>query len=238
MNGSLVESMQIIKSLRMSILRNPVNCEVVICPPFTLLRDMAEKIPGTGIKIGGQNCHHENEGAFTGEISAKMLRDMTCEYVILGHCERRMHNNEGSEIIRKKAKTAIDAKLTAVICIGETMYERDNELTKIVIREQLINSIPENANNKNVIVAYEPVWAIGSGQTPTSENINEIHEYIKNVIKDELKQFETGIKLLYGGSTSSENAKTLFSIKAVDGLLVGKASLDIKQFWKMIESAN
>jgi len=230
--------MQLIKQLRMDVLRYPIACEVVICPPFTLLRDMAEKIPGTGIKMGAQNCHYESDGAFAGEISAKMLRDMTCEYVILGHSERRLHNNEGSEIVRKKAKTAIDTKLKAVICVGETMYERDNDLTKVVIREQLIHSIPENANDTNVIVAYEPVWAIGSGKTPTQEQIEQIHGYIRTVIKDELKQFENVVQVIYGGSTSSENSKTLLSIKGVDGLLVGKASLDVKQFWKMIESAN
>lgn len=238
MNGPLVESMQLIKQLRVDILKKLIACEIVICPPFTLLRDMAEKIPGTGIKLGSQNCHYEKNGAFTGEISAGMLRDMTCSYVILGHSERRLHNNEGSELVKKKARSAIEAKLTTIICVGETMYERDNDLTRIVIREQLLHSIPENANETNIIIAYEPVWAIGSGQTPTSEQIELTHYYIREIIKNELAQFENDIKIVYGGSTSSDNAKSLLSIKGVDGLLVGKASLDLKQFWKMIESAN
>ncbi len=238
MNGLLVESMQTIKQIRSSILANPVSCDVVICPPFTLLRDMAEKVPGTGIKLGGQNCHHELDGAYTGEISAKMLRDMTCDYVILGHSERRMHSNEGSEMVKKKAKHAINSQLKAIICIGETMYERDNDLARIVIREQILHSIPENANDSNIILAYEPVWAIGSGQTPTDEQIEQMHAYIRQVIKDELKQFEKGVRIVYGGSTTPNNSQSLLLINGVDGLLVGKASLDAKQFWKMIESAN
>lgn len=238
MNGLLAESMRNIKQLRMDILKTPVSCDVVICPPFTILRDMAEKLPGAGMKLGAQNCHFEKEGAFTGEISAAMLKDMTCSYVILGHSERRQHCNEGSEIVRKKAHSAIEARLIVIICIGETMYERDNDLTKIVIREQILNSIPENAKDNNVVIAYEPVWAIGSGQTPTTEQIEQTHLYIRSVIKDELKQFENGVRIVYGGSTSADNAKSLLSISGVDGLLVGKASLDPKQFWKMIESAN
>lgn len=237
MNGSLTESMQRAKQFRMNVLRQPVSCEIVVCPPYTILRDMAEKIPGTEVKLGGQNCHHEKDGAYTGEISAKMLRDMTCEYVILGHSERRLHSNEGSELVQKKAKAALDEKLTTVICVGETAYERDNDLAKIVIREQLMHSIPANANSNNIIIAYEPVWAIGTGQTPSIEQIEETHGYIRQVIQDELKQFRDGVRVVYGGSTGPENARALLSAKGVDGLLVGKASLDIDQFWKMIESA-
>lgn len=237
MNGGLVESMQAIKQLRMNFLQQPVSCNVVVCPPFTLLRDMAEKIPGTSIKLGGQNCHHEESGAYTGEVSPKMLRDMTCEYVILGHSERRLHNNEGSEIVRKKAKAALANKLIAIICIGETMYESDNDLTKIVLREQLLHSIPENANDGNIIIAYEPVWAIGSGKTPTGEQIEETHKYIRQIINESIPQLGNGLRVIYGGSTSADNSKSLLSINGVDGLLVGKASLEPKQFWKMIESA-
>lgn len=237
MNSTLVEAMQAIKQLRINFLRQPVACEVVVCPPFTLLRDMAEKIPGTSIKLGGQNCHHEVNGAFTGEISAQMLRDMTCEYVILGHSERRTYLNESNELISKKAKAAIENKLTAIICVGETMYERDNDLTNIVIREQLLHSIPENASENNIIIAYEPVWAIGSGKIPTAQQIEQTHQYIRQVVKEALPQFKNVPKVVYGGSTSPDNAKSLLGINGVDGLLVGKASLDPKQFWKMIESA-
>ncbi len=199
---------------------------------------MAEKIPGTIIKLGGQNCSHEKEGAFTGEISALMLRNMKCSYVILGHSERRIHHNEGSELIRKKASTAIASQLIPIICIGETMYESDNDLTKIIIREQLLHSIPQNANETNIIIAYEPVWAIGSGQTPSAEQILQTHAYIIEIIKAEFKHFTTTPKIIYGGSTNSDNAKSFMAIPGVDGLLVGKASLNVTQFWKMIESAN
>lgn len=238
MNGLLAESMQNIKHLRMNFLTNPSSCDVVVCPPFTLLRDMAEKLPSAGMKLGAQDCHYEKEGAYTGEVSARMLKDMTCSYVILGHSERRQHFSETSEIVKKKALTAIDAKLVAIICVGETLYERDNNLTDIVLREQVIHSIPENANDSNVIIAYEPVWAIGSGQIPANEQIEKTHSYVRKVIKEELLQFKNVPRVIYGGSTSPDNAKSLLSIGGVDGLLVGKASLDPKQFWKMIESAN
>ena len=238
MNGLLAERMMAVKTLRSSIYESLISCEVVICPPFTLLRDMAEKLPGSGIKLGGQNCHHEGNGAFTGEISAKMLKDMTCDYVILGHSERRQNNGESSEIIKKKAKAAIDANLKVILCVGETEYERNNDLTKIVIREQIMHSVPDNANDNNIIIAYEPVWAIGSGKIPSSEQIEDTHSYITKIIKEDLGQFENEVRVIYGGSTNSNNSKNLLSINGVDGLLVGKSSLDAKEFWKMIESVN
>ena len=202
MNGLLVESMQLIKELRQNLTTKLVGCEIVICPPFTLLRDMAEKIPGTGIKMGGQNCSHEQSGAYTGEISAKMLRDMTCDYVILGHSERRQHNNEGSELVKKKAASAIEARLKAVICVGETLYERDNDLTKIVIREQLLHSIPQNANDNNIIIAYEPVWAIGTGKVASAQIAQDMHRHIRLQLAEFDEDVASHVGILYGGSVN------------------------------------
>ncbi|MCE3232615.1 MAG: triose-phosphate isomerase [Rickettsiaceae bacterium] len=238
MNGLLLQGMQMFKQLRSNILGSMVGCEIVICPPFTLLRDFAEKIPGTGVKLGGQNCHYEPEGAHTGEISAGMLRDMTCEYVILGHSERRTTLNEGSEAVRKKAKISHQNKLSTIICVGETRYERDNNLAKVVIREQVLHSIPDTALASNTVIAYEPVWAIGTGTTPTLDEIEEMHEYIASVVKDELKQFENPPRIVYGGSINAENAKFILSVPNVNGLLVGKASLDVNEFWKIIEATS
>jgi triosephosphate isomerase len=238
MNGLLLESMQMFKILRSKINASLIGCEIVICPPYTLLRDFAEKIPGTGIKIGAQNCHDELEGAYTGSISTKMLRDMNCSYVIVGHSERRTTRNEGSELVNKKAKACHSQGLKSIICVGETIYEKDNDLAKIVIREQVLHSIPKTANAENTIIAYEPIWAIGTGKTPTLEEIDKMHGYINEVIKSEMKQFDNNEpRVVYGGSISSSNSKSILSCEHVDGLLVGKASLDINEFWKIIESA-
>lgn len=238
MNGTLLESMQFFKELRFRIQRSLVGCEIVICPPFTLLRDFAEKVPGTGVHLGGQNCHHETDGAYTGEISARQLKDMTCDYVILGHSERRLSGMEGSELVQKKAKTAHAAKLSTIICIGETQYERDNGLTNIVLREQLLHSLPATATDANTIIAYEPVWAIGSGLTPSSEDIQATHAYILEILQSEFPALRDGTRIIYGGSVSSHNTKALLGISNVSGLLVGKASLDADHFWNIISTTS
>lgn len=238
MNGLLLDSMQNFKTLRQLINNSLVGCEIILCPPFTLLRDFAEKIPGSGVKLGGQNCHHGENGAYTGEISAKMLVDMTCDYVILGHSERRMWNNEGSEATNKKAVSAHAAKLKTIICVGETQYERDNNLEEVVIREQVINSIPKCSNENNTIIAYEPVWAIGTGKIPSMEEIKRIHTYIIDIVKKELPQFKETPRVVYGGSITSDNASTIMRTEGVDGLLVGKASLDPAEFFKIIQASS
>jgi triosephosphate isomerase len=238
MNGLLLESMQMFKQIRSNIHGSLVGCEIVMCPPYTLLRDFAEKTPGTGVKLGGQNCHFELEGAFTGEISAKMLSNMKCEYVILGHSERRTTLNEGSEMVRKKVEAAHANSLNSIICVGETIYERNNDLAKVVIREQVLHSIAKTCTDKNTVIAYEPVWAIGTGTTPTLGQIEEMHGFIASVIQEELKQFENAPRIVYGGSINSENAKHILSVNNVDGLLVGKASLDADEFWKIIEATS
>ena len=238
MNGLLRESMQNFKQLRAKLNDSLIGCEVVICPPYTLLRDFAEKVPGSGIKLGAQNCHDKLEGAYTGSVSAKMIKDMTCEYVIVGHSERRTTRNEGSELVRNKAEVAHSQKLNTIICVGETLYERENDLAKIVVREQVLHSIPKSSTAENTIIAYEPVWAIGTGKTPTVEQIEEMHDYISNVIKEELVQFANEPRIVYGGSTNAKNASSILSVSSVDGLLVGKASLDPEEFWKIIEAAS
>lgn len=238
MNGLLRESMQNFKQLRAKLNDSLIGCEIVICPPYTLLRDFAEKVPGTGIKLGAQNCHDKLEGAYTGSVSAKMIRDMTCEYVIVGHSERRTTRNEGSELVRNKADVAHSQKLNTIICVGETLYERENDLAKIVVREQVLHSIPKSSTAENTIIAYEPVWAIGTGKTPTVEQIEEMHNYILHIINEELVQFENEPRIVYGGSTNSNNAKSILAAASVDGLLVGKSSLDPEEFWKIIEAAS
>lgn len=238
MNGLLLQSMQFIKELRQKIIDDLIGCQIVICPPFTLLRDMVEKIPGTGIMLGGQDCHHKADGAFTGEVSAAMLSDMKCDYVILGHSERRQHHNEGSELVQKKAASAISNGLKTVICVGETEFERDNGIAEEVIKQQLTHSIPETATPENVVIAYEPVWAIGTNRIPTTEQIQEMHHYINRTVSARISSFAEGIRVIYGGSVSAENAPDILSVDHVDGLLVGRASLEIDSFWKIITAAS
>jgi len=236
MNGLLLESMQFFKKLRYNINESLIGCEVVLCPPFTLLRDFAEKIPNTGIKLGGQNCHHSINGPYTGDISPAMLQDMACDYVIVGHSERRLGHNESSELVQQKAQGAHEAKLTVVICVGETTYEHEKGLTEDIIRQQLEHSIPETANEKNTIIAYEPVWAIGTDKTPTAKEIEEAHKFIASVLK-EMKQFSNAPRIIYGGSVSNDNAKEILDTQGVSGLLVGRSSLEFDDFWNIIQNA-
>lgn len=238
MNGLLVESMQTMKKLRSLILRKPLKkSKVALCPPATLLRDMAEKIPGTGLKLGGQDCHTDKSGAFTGDISAEMLRDMVCDYVILGHSERRQHHKESSGLVAQKATTAHKEKLITIICIGETNDEREAGKAIDIVTEQLLASVPKSANNRNTVIAYEPVWAIGTNKVPTDKEISEMHESIVKTAKKSLKQFEKDVAVLYGGSANEKNAARILSLPGVGGLLVGRASLNAESFWNIIQAA-
>lgn len=238
MNGLLAPSMREFKKIRDFFLQDLISCDVVICPPFTLLRDMAEKLPNTGIKIGGQNASYAEHGAFTGEISAFMLADLMCEYVILGHSERRALFHETSEVVNKKATTAHKAKLKSIICVGETMEERDGGIANEVIETQLLESIPDSANDSNTIIAYEPIWAIGSNVTPSLDEINEMHTYIKSFVDKRIKSFGNPPRIVYGGSVGANNAKEIVNLHNVNGLLVGRASLDADSFCNIVQSAS
>jgi triosephosphate isomerase len=209
--------------------------DIVICPPFTLLRDMAEKVPGTGIKIGGQDCSPKTSGSYTGDVSAAMLKDMTCDYVIVGHSERRQIHGEASELIRQKAESAHNEDLIPIICVGETLSERENGSYKSVIERQVLTSTPSSANTKPIVLAYEPVWAIGTDRIPSVEEVHEIHDFILKVIT---KKFPSqSPKIIYGGSVNSTNSKAFLETPTVDGLLIGRASLDADEFVNIIKSA-
>lgn len=238
MNGLLVESIQVMKSLRSHILRKPLrNSRLVLCPPATLLRDLAEKIPGTGIRLGGQDCHQAKSGAHTGDISAAMLRDMICDYVILGHSERRANHGETSQLVAEKAASAHKEKLTTIICIGETGAEREQGKAKDVVKDQLLATIPKSSNHKNTVIAYEPVWAIGTNKVPSEAEIKEMHQFIVQTMQKELKQFEKDVAVLYGGSANEKNANKILSLDAVGGLLIGRASLEAESLWEILQIA-
>lgn len=197
---------------------------IVICPPATILGAMAASLAGSAVRVGGQDCHPKASGAHTGDISAQMLADVGASYVIVGHSERRADHAESSADVAAKAQAAHGAGLTAIICLGESEAQRDAGETLGVVLEQLRASLPATASLTNTIVAYEPIWAIGTGRTPTLDQIAEVHDALRTALPD------AGIPLLYGGSVKPDNAAAIFALANVDGALVGGASLKATDF--------
>ncbi len=206
------------------------DAELVICPPATLLMAAAAICEGAPVGLGGQHCHSEPSGPFTGDISAQMLKDAGASYVILGHSERRSGHHEGNESVREKAAAAFKAGLTAIVCVGELKAERDAGEALPVVGAQLAGSLPPHAAPANLVVAYEPVWAIGTGLTPTPHDIAEMHRFIRARLHEHLPGRGDGVRILYGGSVKPANAAELMRVENVDGSLVGGASLTAKDF--------
>lgn len=204
------------------------KCGILLCPPATLVTAMADALTGSAVMVGGQDCHAQTTGAHTGDISAQMLADAGARQVILGHSERRADHAETSAQVAAKAKAAHAAGLVAIICVGETEAQRDAGQTLDVVLTQLAQSLPERASSANTVIAYEPVWAIGTGRTPTLEQITEVHEALRANLPDQ------AISLLYGGSVKPGNAAEIFAIANVDGALVGGASLKAVDFGAII----
>ncbi len=209
-------------------------CEVLLCPPATLVGQMAAMAAGTALRVGGQDCHAKAAGAHTGDISAQMLRDAGATYVIVGHSERRTDHGETDALVQAKAVVAQGAGLVPVVCIGETEAERDTGATLDVIGTQLHGSVPDGSTAATLVVAYEPVWAIGTGRTPTLEQIAEVHGFLRARLTARLGAEAAGVRLLYGGSVKPSNATEIFAIPHVDGALVGGASLKAADFGAII----
>lgn len=216
---------------------DPTHFDMLICPPATLLHPIKILVGKSGLLLGGQDCHMAKSGAHTGDISAEMLKDLGSSHVIVGHSERRVDYNETNEIVKSKAEAALGVNLTAIICVGETEAERNQGITVDVVKSQILGSIPERATAENIIIAYEPVWAIGTGQTPTKSQVQEVHVLIRKTLGDKigLKEAEQ-TRLLYGGSVKPSNAIELMDLNDVDGALVGGASLSPIDFWVIAES--
>jgi triosephosphate isomerase len=230
MNG-LRESLGEVASICAAVAEGGAGeAEVVICPPATLLMAAALICEGSPVALGGQHCHNEPSGPYTGDISAGMLRDAGAAYVILGHSERRAGYNEGNASVREKAAAAFRAGLTAIVCVGETRAEREAGDALAVAGSQLAGSIPENSPPGRIVVAYEPVWAIGSGLTPTPHDIAEMHGFIRGQVEQHLPGQSAKFRILYGGSVKAANAARLLAIKDVDGALIGGASLSCAEF--------
>ncbi|NHQ74792.1 triose-phosphate isomerase [Roseovarius gahaiensis] len=213
------------------------SVDILICPPAPLLFSAAEMVKGQAIDIGAQDCHPAASGAHTGDIAAPMIADCGATAVILGHSERREDHNETDDLVRAKATAAHAAGLTAIICIGETLAQRDAGQTLGVIAAQLEGSTPDSAKADNTVIAYEPVWAIGTGKVPSLEQIGEVHDFMRQSLS---KRFGTdtakGVRLLYGGSVKPANAAQIFAVDNVDGALVGGASLSEGDFTPIIKA--
>ncbi len=205
-----------------------LDCGVLLCPPATLISAMAEALEGSAIMVGAQDCHPGEKGAHTGDVSAQMLADAGARQVILGHSERRGDHGESSALVAEKARAAHVAGLVTIICIGETEAERDAGHTLDVVLAQLAGSLAEGATSANTVVAYEPIWAIGTGRTPSLEEIAQVHDALRASLPD------PAISLLYGGSVKPGNAAEIFAIENVDGALVGGASLKAKDFGPIV----
>ena len=208
------------------------NVQLCIFPPTIYINFLSELTKNIPISIGGQNCHHQSFGAFTGEVSAISLKEFGCEYVILGHSERRIYNKETNESIKKSAQFAIEYNLRPIICVGENLEQRENGKAIDFIEKQITNCIPDEF--KEIIIAYEPIWSIGTWKIPYQAEIREIHKNIKEIIFLKSKK---NVKVLYGGSVNEQNIQEILSVNIVDGVLVGGASLKIKDLLAIYGSA-
>ncbi len=212
------------------------KCDILVCPPATLIRRVRGVLKGSRIKVGGQDCHAAAAGAHTGDISAEMLKDSGASYVIVGHSERRTNHKESDATVAGKAKAAHRAGLVAIICIGETLDERKGGKTLNVLTSQIKGSVPEGATAANTVVAYEPVWAIGTGLTPTTAEVAEAHTHLRSELSKVMGGEGARVRILYGGSVKPSNAEELMSAANVNGALVGGASLKAADFIGIIKA--
>ena len=213
------------------------KCEIILCVPYTDLFYSLLTAQNTNIKIGAQNMHWEESGAYTGEVSPNMLKCINVEYVIIGHSERRQYFAETDETVNKKIKSALNHSLKPILCVGETLEQRENNLQDAIISNQIKSALKGIESIENIIIAYEPIWAIGTGKVATKEDANNTIKIIRSTVKelygDNVAQ---NVCILYGGSVKKENAKELFSTSDIDGALVGGASLKVDEFAKILES--
>jgi triosephosphate isomerase (TIM) len=229
MNGLRADGLALAGELAVRSKTGLPGCDLLVCPPATLIFAVGFTISGSGMLLGGQDCHAAPRGAFTGDISAEMLSDAGCTHVIIGHSERRHLRGETDADARAKVEAAWRAGLTAILCIGETRAEREAGQAVEIVTGQVANSLPDGATAEKLVIAYEPVWAIGTGLTPTVADIAVIHQAIRAEIPD-------GTRMLYGGSVNPKNAADILSLEDVDGALVGGASLKADDFWAIAEA--
>ena len=229
MNGLRKSSNELLRIVQDGI-RLPRHIDIVVCPPATMVAHFAGLARGSRVRIGAQDCHPEPAGAYTGDISAEMLADAGAIMVIIGHSERRSYHKETDAQVRVKTLAAWRAGMTAIVCIGETRAEREGRQTLDVVSRQLSASLPEGARGETLVIAYEPIWAIGTGLTPTPDDVTEVHNMIRRKLVDRYRGAGESMRILYGGSVKPANAKDLMAVENVDGALVGGSSLKADEF--------
>ncbi len=240
MNNDVEESLKLAESLKKLSKDFDKNVDVLICPVFTSLYAVKEALNGSGIKIGAQNMHFEEKGAYTGEISPIMLKNMGIEYVIIGHSERRQYFNETDETVNKKLKSALKYGIIPILCVGETLEQRESKIEKETVKNQVVKAFEniEPSDAVKIIVAYEPIWAIGTGKNATNEQANEMTSFIRKCISEIYdRELSEKVIIQYGGSVKAGNAKEILSQPDIDGALVGGASLKADEFLKIINYA-
>jgi len=240
MNTNLTEATALVNELKAS-LKDVKGKDVVLCPPFVYLAAVKNIIKGSPIKLGAQNAYSQPKGAFTGEISIDMLKDIGCDYVIIGHSERRQIFKEDNSTINKKLKAALNLGLSPIFCVGELLEERNENRTEKIIRQQVENGLAEIPPEKfnQMTIAYEPVWAIGTGRTATPEQAQEIHSFIRKLVAVLSNEaIARDIRIVYGGSVTADNVQALSAGKDIDGALVGGASLKTDSFTKIVNGTN
>ncbi|WP_374309230.1 triose-phosphate isomerase [Dongia sp.] len=236
MNGSLAMAAGLVADIKARHQKAVLPVDLLLCPPFPYLAAVGSQLKGAGIALGGQDCHTAGSGAHTGDVSAAMLVDLGCCYVILGHSERRTDHSESSVLVASKAKAAIGAGLVAIICVGETEAQRNAGDQNKIVEKQIVESVPADATAENAVIAYEPVWAIGTGKTPTVGDVEAMHRHIRGLLKQRVSG-GAAMRILYGGSVKPTNAAELMAVPEVNGALVGGASLKAEDFWGIAEGA-
>lgn len=239
MNKTVAEAKSLAEGIKID-LSECTSVDVVLCPPFTALKTVSDSISGTQIKLGAQNMNPEQSGAFTGEVSPEMLRDVYCHYVILGHSERRSLFSETDAIVNAKVKSALKNNLLPIVCVGETLEERDADKVEEVVERQVRESLADISADemKKVIIAYEPVWAIGTGRTATPEQAQEVHALIRRIMADIFDESTSqAVRIQYGGSMKPDNAPELLAQPDIDGGLIGGAALDPHSFTQIVKAA-
>ena len=234
MNNTIGESVALAQAIKEGT-TNIINGEVVIAPPFTSLCSVGESIKNSPVLLAAQNMHYEDKGAFTGEIAPGMLKDIGCTYVILGHSERRKYFHELDEDINLKVKKALAVGLKPILCVGETEDERLKDVTRSVIEQQVKKALSSVGKIDNAVIAYEPVWAIGTGKVATSIQAEEVHRFIRGILKALYGDVSKDIRILYGGSVTKDNIGELIGMENIDGALVGGASLKPDEFLGIIQ---
>jgi triosephosphate isomerase len=234
MHKTIAEAVEFVNDIKDKV--NNTDVEAVICAPFTLLKDLKEATKGTNIKIGAQNMHYAEQGAFTGEISAPMLKELNIDYVVLGHSERRQYFNETNETVNKKVIKALEEGIDPILCVGETLEEREASETKNVCKEQTEKALVgvSAEDMKKVVIAYEPVWAIGTGKTATSEDANDVISYIRQVVANIYGDLANEVRIQYGGSVKPSNVAEIMNQSDIDGALVGGASLKANDYVELV----